>query len=179
MHGRLQRLSSGSLSEFLLYTGNAKTEAKDSSSQQHQGIHPGSLKPDRQAAPSAEDTKLKLQTQLLDPTSSTSNETNQTGDLQTNSSTVPLRAGWSSMFKSQLSAAANGFQNRAQTGASTAANQTSDAARSSSQIARPKGAAVNQTFPWTQRMVEMRVCDDSCDKAVSLLARCSFPSIFC
>lgn len=132
-------------------------------------IRPGSLKSGRKP-PSAAEAKLKLQSQLLDVTSRISNRANSTEDLQTSTVPVPISAGWTGMFKSKLSAAADGFQKHSPSDTSTVTKQASHPQIAASQLTaashvRLTDAPANQTFPWNKHFVRKRVCDDSCDRA--------------
>lgn len=136
-------------------------------------IRPGSLKSGRKPPPSAAEAKLKLQSQLLDVTSRISNRANSTEDLQTSTVPVPISARWTSMFKTKLSAAADGFQKQSPSDTSTVIKQASHSQIAASQLTAPSHASltdtpVKQTFPWTKHFVRKRVCDDSCDRAVRL-----------
>lgn len=150
----------------------SSTEVSNPAQHSHT-IRPGSLRSGRKPPPSAAETKLKLQSQLLDVTSRISNRANSTEDLQTSTVPVPISAGWTSMFKSKLSAAADGFQKQSPSDESTGVKQASHPQIAASQLtatshARLTDAPVNQTFPWNKHFVRKRVCDDSCDRAVSL-----------
>ena len=165
-------LGSVKLSDLLPQARPTKTQA-DPTSSQSLGTTASLLKSDSQAVPPLSEAKLKLQ--ALNLTSSNSNATAHAGPLQPKSSFVPISAGWSSLFKSQLSAAANKFHNHAQTAASAASSQASRVLNTTSWLsngapvplpAKQQGAALQKAFPWNAHMVEKKICTDSCDKAV-------------
>lgn len=157
-------LASSKLSSLL-----PQAAQKGGNNSQPRGIFAG-LTSSKKAPPPAADTKVKLQAQHLNLTSTTGNATAQTGPLQSNSTAVPVSAGWSSIFRTQLSAAANNFQKHAQTAASAASSPPA-VARNATTASLASAARLNslnssQEFPWNQRMLDKKICDDSCDKAV-------------
>ena len=167
---RFQRLGLASSKLSSLLPEAAKKAGNNS---QPRGIFAG-LTSSKKTPPHAADTTVKLQAQHLNLTSTTGNATAQTGPLQSNSTAVPISAGWSSIFKTQLSAAANSFQEHAQTAASSPPSVAQNATTASlASAARLNSVNSSQAFPWNQRMVDKKICDDSCDKAVRL---CRFHS---
>lgn len=87
----------------------------------------------------------------------------KSGVTPQNASSSPVSAGWSSRFTTQLSAAASAAT------AWLASNSSSHHAE------RPTGLGQADVFPWNTRMVDKKVCDDSCDRAVRACAAACMP----